>query len=67
MTSLVKLFSYQIELNISTSKTVTKILQRKLYCHFKCSSRRNHKIGGEFRKFCFINTLKLSANVSYFL
>ena len=34
-TSLVKLSSYQIKLNISTSKTVEKILAKKLYCHFK--------------------------------
>ena len=48
MTSLVKLLSYQIELNISTSKTVEKILAKKLYCHlFQVFSQRNHKTGGE--------------------
>ena len=48
MSSLVKLISYQIKLNISTSKTVTKIQPKKLYCHFnKWSSQRNHKTGGE--------------------
>ena len=31
----VKLLSYQIKWNISTSKTVEKILAKKLYCHFK--------------------------------
>ena len=32
MTSLVVLFSSQIELNISKSKAVTKILSKKSYC-----------------------------------
>ena len=31
MTSLVALFSYQIKFNVSTSKTVTKIVLKKLY------------------------------------
>ena len=35
MTSVVVLFVYRIKLNILKSKTVTKILPKKLYCDFK--------------------------------
>ena len=37
MALLVVLFSYQIKLNISKSKAVTKMLSKKLYCDFNGS------------------------------
>ena len=53
MTSVVELFAYQMTLNISTRKTVRKILPKKLYCHFDCNAIKKC-----WTKFHFINTLK---------
>ena len=49
MTSVAVLFAYQIKLNISTWKRVTKILPKKLYCHFNLSLQCNKKnVGRNF-------------------
>ena len=34
MKSVIVLFAFPVKLNISTGKGVTKILPKKLYCHF---------------------------------
>ena len=42
-----ELFAYPIKLNISTKKTVTKILPKKLYCDFELSLPCNQENNGQ--------------------
>ena len=55
MTSVVVLFAYPIKLNVLTKNGVTKILPKKLHCHFILFSQYNHQNAGQ--NFVFINTL----------
>ena len=41
--SHVVLFAYSINLNMLTKSTVTKILQKKIYCEFKLSFQCNRE------------------------